>query len=73
MSQIVFYFLHSTSVLSFYIDVVLTLSIILWDIKIYEKHIKNNDKLFFIMSNLQTYSHLKLDFKKVDQHTGGKW
>ena len=27
MSQIVLYFLHSTSVLSFYIDVVLTLSI----------------------------------------------
>ena len=25
------------------------------------------------MSNLQTYHHLKLDFQKVDQHTGGKW
>ena len=25
------------------------------------------------MSNLQTYYHLKLNFKKVDQHTGGKW
>ena len=25
------------------------------------------------MSNLQTYYHLKLDFQKVDQHTGGKW
>ena len=25
------------------------------------------------MSNLQTYDHLKLDFQKVDQHTGGKW
>ena len=24
------------------------------------------------MSNLQTY-HFKLDFQKVDQHTGGKW
>ena len=23
------------------------------------------------MSNLQTYSHLKLDFQNVDQHTGG--
>ena len=25
------------------------------------------------MSNLQTYYRLKLDFQKVDQHTGGKW
>ena len=25
------------------------------------------------MSNLQTYYHLKLDFQKVDQLTGGKW
>ena len=27
------------------------------------------------MSNLQTYMyyHFKLDFQKVDQHTGGKW
>ena len=25
------------------------------------------------MSNLQTYYHFKLDFHKVDQHTGGKW
>ena len=24
------------------------------------------------MSNLQTYYHFKLDFQKVDQHTGGK-
>ena len=24
------------------------------------------------MSNLQTY-YSKLDFQKVDQHTGGKW
>ena len=24
------------------------------------------------MPNLQTY-HFKLDFQKVDQHTGGKW
>ena len=23
------------------------------------------------MSNLQTYYYLKLDFQKVDQHTGG--
>ena len=25
------------------------------------------------MSNLQTYNQFKLDFQKVDQHTGGKW
>ena len=25
------------------------------------------------MSNLQTYNRFKLDFQKVDQHTGGKW
>ena len=25
------------------------------------------------MSNLQTYYHFKLDFPKVDQHTGDKW
>ena len=25
------------------------------------------------MSNLQTYYHFKLDFQKVDQHTGGRW
>ena len=25
------------------------------------------------MSNLQTYYHFKLDFQKVDEHTGGKW
>ena len=24
------------------------------------------------MSNLQTYYHFKLDFQKVEQHTGGK-
>ena len=32
--------------------------------------------LFSFMSNLQTYYHFKLDFQKVDQHTGGtggKW
>ena len=32
-----------------------------------------NNKLFSFMSNLQTYYHFKLDFKKVEQHTGGKW
>ena len=35
--------------------------------------IKNNKKMFSLMSNLQTYYHFKLDFQKVDQHTGGKW
>ena len=25
------------------------------------------------MSKLQTYYNFKLDFQKVDQHTGGKW
>ena len=30
-------------------------------------------KMFSLMSNLQTYYHFKLDFQKVDQHTGGKW
>ena len=25
------------------------------------------------MSNLQTYYHFKLDFQKVEQHTGAKW
>ena len=36
----------------------------------------NNQKqqnVIFSMSNLQTYYHFKLDFQKVDQHTGGKW
>ena len=30
-------------------------------------------KMFFFMSNFQTYDHIKLNFQKVDQHTGGKW
>ena len=25
------------------------------------------------MSSLQTTYHFKLDFQKVEQHTGGKW
>ena len=25
------------------------------------------------MSNLQTCYHFKLDYQKVDQHTGGNW
>ena len=35
--------------------------------------IKNNKKIVSLMSNLQTYYHFKLDFQKVDQHTGSKW
>ena len=27
----------------------------------------------FLIANLQTYYHFKLDFQKVDQHTGGNW
>ena len=30
-------------------------------------------KLFSIMSNLHAHYHFKLDFQKVDRHTGGKW
>ena len=30
-------------------------------------------KLLSIMSNVQTHYNFKLDFQKVDQHTGGKW
>ena len=33
---------------------------------------KKQQKVFSLMSNVQTY-HFKLDFQKVDQHTGGKW
>ena len=35
--------------------------------------IKNNKRLFSLMSNLQTHYHFKLDFQKVAQHTGGRW
>ena len=31
---------------------------------------QKNKKLLSCMSNLQTYYHFKLDFQKVDQHTG---
>ena len=34
---------------------------------------QKQQKMFSLMSNLQTYYHFKLDFQKVDQHTGGKW
>ena len=32
-----------------------------------------NEDILSIMSNLQPNSCLKVDFKKVDQHAGGKW
>ena len=31
------------------------------------------EKLFSIISNFQHHYHFKLDYQKVDQHTGGKW
>ena len=34
---------------------------------------QKQQKLFSLMSNLQTYWPFKLDFRKVDQHIGGKW
>ena len=34
---------------------------------------QKRQKLFYRMSNLQTYYHFKQDFQKVDQHRGGKW
>ena len=43
------------------------------NIVIYYDTCKNNEKIFPIMSTLQNYYYLKLDFQKVDQHTGGKW
>ena len=41
----------------------------------YVKHNRKQWKTFFsIISYLQTtHYHSKLDFQKVDQHTGGKW
>ena len=29
--------------------------------------------MFSLVSNLQTYNHFKLDFQKMEQHTGAKW
>ena len=34
---------------------------------------QNQQKMFSLLSNLQTYYHFKQDFQKVDQHTEGKW
>ena len=31
------------------------------------------EKLFSILSNLQTHYHFKLDLQNVDKHKGGKW
>ena len=33
---------------------------------------QKQQKMFSLISNLQTYYNFKLDFQKVDQHTGGK-
>ena len=38
-----------------------------------QKQIRIMKKLFSILSNLQTHYHVKVDFRKLDQHTGGKW
>ena len=35
--------------------------------------IKNNEKLFSVISYLQTHYQFKLDFQEVNQHAGGKW
>ena len=37
------------------------------------KQSKTTKRLFSLISNFQTYYRFKLDFQKVDQHTGGKW
>ena len=34
---------------------------------------KKTKKLFSLISNLQTYYHFQIDFKKVDKYIGGKW
>ena len=31
------------------------------------------ERLLSTLSKLQTHYHFKLDYQKVDQHTGGKW
>ena len=33
----------------------------------------SNKEMCSLISNLQTVYNFKLDFQKVDQHTGGKW
>ena len=44
---------------------------IVWLKDICKSKIKINEKVFSILSHLQTEYHLKLDFENVDQHTGG--
>ena len=39
---------------------------------IYSEIIRNNEKLISIMSHFQIHYHFKLDFFKLDQHTGGQ-
>ena len=48
----------------------------IWCIKTYiiaYVKIQKNEDILSIMSNLQPNCCLKVDFKKVDQHAGGKW
>ena len=42
-------------------------------IKIYVKYNQNNERRSPFMSNWQTHIHFKLDFQKMDHHTGGNW
>ena len=42
-------------------------------IYLYMSKYKKNENILSIMSNLQPNCWLKIDFQKVDQHTGGKW
>ena len=37
------------------------------------KYIKNKEAMLSIMSHLQPKCCSKIDFQKVDQHSGGKW
>ena len=36
-------------------------------------HKQQKDYFLLCQTYLQTYYDFKLDFQKVDQHTGGKW
>ena len=36
-------------------------------------HQRQQNRCFPLWKNLQTYYDFKLDFQKVNQHTGGKW
>ena len=37
------------------------------------EHNQNNEKAVLQYVKLTNHYHIKLDFQKVDQHTGGKW